>query len=115
MASEKRGKDQRTVTLDGDKLGHVGGSVIALVVMVLCFVYQETTLETALVRTAWAFVLGYGSIFFLVRVILRITLHEFAETRQRRKEEKREAARERKRAQREARETSPAEAAPEAG
>lgn len=80
MASAKPdNKLKRVVALDGDKLGHVVGTVVATAVMALCFFYQEVDGYTAAARVGWAFVLSYGATFFLVRVILRTTLSEFIE------------------------------------
>lgn len=74
-----KGNDSLVVALDGDKLGQIGGMMMAIIVMVLCFFWRETDMATALVRTAWAFVIGYGGIFLFVRIILRTTLFEMLE------------------------------------
>ena len=87
MANAKSdNKSKRVVALDGDKLGHVVGTVVATAVMATCFYYQEVDGYTAAVRVGWAFVLSYGATFFLVRVILRTALAEFIEQEQEKKE-----------------------------
>lgn len=72
-------KKGRKIALDGDKLGHVVGTTVALAVMAICFYFQKVDGVTAAVRVGWAFVIGYGATFFLVRVILRTTLFEFVQ------------------------------------
>lgn len=70
-------KIKRVLALDGHRLGLVGGTVLALAVMAACFYVRGVDGLTAATRTGWAFVAGYGAVFFLVRVILRTTLAEF--------------------------------------
>lgn len=78
MAAKDSDKSvKRSIALDGDKLGHVVGTVVALAVMALCFYVQKVDGFTAAVRVGWAFVIAYGATFFLVRVILRTTLREY--------------------------------------
>lgn len=91
ITSDKRGK---VIALDGDKLGHIAGAAVALVVMSLSFFYQEVDGVTAFVRTGWAFVFGYGATFFLVRVILKKTLALMIENKRVALEEKRARLRE---------------------
>lgn len=65
---------------------------IAIVVMALCFFWRETDFGTALVRTGWAFTMGYGAVFIFVRVILRTTLFEMVEHEREKKSKKRSGA-----------------------
>ena len=74
---EKRLK--RVIPLNGDKLGFVGGSIMATAVMIICFYYQRADGVTTVMRVAWTFVIAYAVTFFLVRTVLRITLLEFVE------------------------------------
>lgn len=74
-----KGNDTLVVALDGDKLGQIGGMAMAILVMAVCFFWRETDFATALVRTGWAFIAGYGGIFLFVRVVLRTTLFEMVE------------------------------------
>ena len=73
--------------LDGNRLGLVGGAVISALVLGLCFYVQETDGFTAFTRAGWSFVAAYGVIFLLVRLILRTTLFEAIEQRERKKAE----------------------------
>lgn len=74
MAEETTKSQSQVVALDGDKLGHIAGAVVALVIMAVSFYYREVDAATAFTRVGWAFVLAYGATYFLVRVILRVTL-----------------------------------------
>ena len=74
---EKRLK--RVIPLNGDKLGFIGGSILATAVMIICFYFRRADGVTTAIRVAWTFVVGYGMTFFLVRTILRITLLEFVQ------------------------------------
>ncbi len=82
---------RRVIVLDGDKLGHVVGAIAATIVMAFCFFYQKVDGYTVAIRAGWAFVICYGATFFLVRVILRITLQEYVLEKQRQKEKDTEA------------------------
>lgn len=73
------GDETLIVALDGDKLGQIGGTALALVVMAVCFYWRETDAQTALLRCGWAFVAGYGATFLMARVILRTSLFEMLE------------------------------------
>ena len=82
------------IALDGGKLGHIAGAVVALTVMVLSMYLSNADALTTFKRAGWAFVVGYGATFFLVRVILRITLSQLLEDRRAALEEKRARHRE---------------------
>lgn len=105
--SQKQPK--RTIALDGDKLGHIVGALVALTVLLLCFYYQKVDGFTAIVRTGWAFVMGYAATFFLVRIILRTTLFEFIRLKQEEKGPKKGAHLGSGEAQAEAAEVAPEE------
>lgn len=70
-------QSKRILVLDGDKLGHIVGVLVALVVMAICFFVQKADGYTTAIRVGWAFVVAYGATFVLVRIILRVTLFEF--------------------------------------
>lgn len=78
MATEGGEKKlKRVIPLNGEKLGHIGGAIMATIVMIICFVYQRADAATTAIRVAWTFVIGYGVTFFFVRTLLRVTLTEF--------------------------------------
>ncbi len=91
MAETGTKKQRRVVALNGDKLGLVTGSVFATAVLALCFFYRQTDTSTAAIRAGWAFVVAYGAAFFLVRVVLRTTLYEFAQRERERRATKKRA------------------------
>ena len=70
-------QSKRILVLDGDKLGHIMGVLVALVVMAICFFVQKADGYTTAIRVGWAFVVAYGATFVLIRIILRVTLFEF--------------------------------------
>lgn len=80
----------RTLTLDGDKLGFIAGSVVALGVALVQMFLRDADLLTTLVRSAWAFVGAYAAVFFLVRTILRTTLFEMLAEKESRRESRRQ-------------------------
>ena len=94
MSSEETGKKSMVIALDGGKLGHIAGAIVALTVMILSMYLSNTDALTTFKRAGWAFVVGYGATFFLVRVILRITLRQLLEDRRVELEEKRTRHRE---------------------
>lgn len=61
--------------MDGDKLGYVGGALVATVVMGVSFYFDVSMLE-GLFRAAFAFVVGYVVTFVLVRLIHGIAIYE---------------------------------------
>lgn len=75
----KKKRPRKVVALDGDKLGMIGGMLGATVVLMIGFFSQTGTITATLIRMGWVFVVCYGAIFFLVRVILRTTLKEMIE------------------------------------
>lgn len=86
---QQQKKIKRVVALDGHRLGLVGGTALALAVMAACFYLRGVDAVTAATRTGWAFVAGYGAIFFLIRVILRTTLSEFIQHHETKKKKNR--------------------------
>lgn len=84
----------RTLALDGDKLGFIAGSTIALGVALVQMFLREADLLTTLVRSGWAFVGAYAAVFFLVRIILRTTLFEMLAEKESRREARRQQLRE---------------------
>lgn len=84
----------RTLALDGDKLGFVAGSAIALGVALVQMFLQNADLLTTLVRSGWAFVGTYAAVFFLARTILRTTLFEMLAEKESRREARRQQMRE---------------------
>lgn len=71
----------RVVALDCHKLGNIAGTVVAIAVMGVVFAVQKVDWITAFMRIGWAFVIGYGATFLLVRVILRTTLYQMLQDR----------------------------------
>jgi len=84
----------RTLALDADKLGAIGGGLVALVVAAIQMFYWEADPMTTVIRSGWAFVGGYAAVFFLVRTILRTTLFEMLAEKSAKREAKREQMRE---------------------
>ncbi len=75
IVSQKK-TQKRVIGLDRHRLGLIGGSIGALVVMCLSFFYQHTDFYAAAIRTGWAFVVSYFAVAILVHGILRATLIE---------------------------------------
>ena len=82
------------VRLDGERLGHIAGGVAALLVMAVSLYVHKADALTTFTRSGWAFVAAYGATFFLVRVILRVTLRQVLEDRRNALEAKRAQRRE---------------------
>jgi hypothetical protein len=82
IVSEKKAP-KRVIGLDRHRLGLIGGSIGALVVLCLSFFYQQTDFYTAAIRTGWAFVVSYFAVAVLVHGILRATLIEVIQQRDR--------------------------------
>ncbi len=74
---ERKKQSKRVLVLDGDKLGHIMGVLVALIVMVICFFVQKADGYTTAIRVGWAFVVAYGATYLLIRIVLRVTLFEF--------------------------------------
>lgn len=91
---------RRAIALDGDRLGPIVGAALALVVFTICLTFRQNDLSASIVRAGWAFVLGYGATFFLVRIILRTTLREFLKLKAERLAARRQAQLEAQRANR---------------
>lgn len=91
ITSDKRGK---VIALDGDKLGFIAGTAVALIVMLLSFYYQKVDALTTFTRTGWAFVIAYGATFFFTRKVLKETLTLMIENKRAALEEKRTRLRE---------------------
>ena len=89
MARIESNPNTKVVALNGNRLGQIGGAVVACVVMAFSFYMREVDAFTAFTRVGWAFVIGYGATFFLVRVILVTTLRQMVEERRRTLEERR--------------------------
>ncbi len=80
----------RTLALDGDKLGFVVGSTVALGVALVQMFLRDADLLTTLVRSGWAFLGAYAAVFFLARTILRTTLFEMLAEKESRREARRQ-------------------------
>ena len=72
-------KTKKVIALDGDKLGMIGGTLGALIVLCISWFVHSGNISTTLIRMGWSFVICYGATFFLVRMILRTTLMEMIE------------------------------------
>jgi hypothetical protein len=83
----------RTLALDGDKLGFIAGSTVALGVALVQMFLRDADLLTTLVRSGWAFVAAYAAVFFLVRTILRTTLFEMLAEKESRRDARRQQLR----------------------
>lgn len=94
MAVSGPNKTSMVVRLDGERLGHIAGGVAALLVMAVSLFVHKADVLTAFTRAGWSFVAAYGATFFLVRVILRVTLHQVLEDRRTALDEKRAKRRE---------------------
>ncbi len=90
------------LALDADKLGLIAAVLVATIVMGLCFLQGVQGLEVA-VRAGLTFIVTYGAVYFLVRVILRAALIEFAQMQRDRKRRKRAELDEQRAERREAR------------
>jgi len=84
----------RTIALDADKLGAIGGGVVALFVAAIQMFYWKADPMTTVIRSGWVFVGTYAAVFFLVRSILRTTLFEMLAEKSAKREAKREQKRE---------------------
>lgn len=93
-AKTKTPTPARTLALDGDKLGFVAGSAVALGVALVQMFLQNADPLTTLVRSGWAFVGTYAAVFFLARTILRTTLFEMLAEKESRREARRQQLRE---------------------
>ena len=87
MARSEAKKPRRVVALDGSRLGNITGSCLACGTLAWCFFYREMDLASTMIRSGWAFVMGYGATFFLARAILRVTLYQALEEKKARREE----------------------------
>ena len=88
------------IALDGHKLGHIAGAAAAFVVLALSLYLRQTDALTTFTRVGWTFVVAYGSMFFLVRVILKTTLTQLALERRIALQERRERHREQRKGER---------------
>ena len=61
--------------MDGDKLGYVGGALMAWLVLGVSFYYDVAVLDS-LFRAVLAFAVGYVVAFMLVRIIHGIAVYE---------------------------------------
>ena len=103
MASKQTPK-RKAIPLDGDKLGMIGGTIGAIVVLIVTMASGQSDLISTLLRVGWTFVICYGATFFLVRVVLRTTLQEMML----RKQQERIAKAEKKKKEKAAREAEAA-------
>ena len=62
------------IALDGHKLGHIVGAIVAFAVLSISLFLRNADGLTTFARVGWSFVVAYGATYFLVRVILRTTL-----------------------------------------
>ena len=97
MVAPGSSKKGMVIALDGHKLGHIAGAVVAFTVLTLLFVLGNADALTTFTRVGWSFVVSYGATFFLVRVILRTTLAQLALDKRMALQEKRERHREQRR------------------
>ena len=82
------------IALNGHRLGHIAGAIVAFTVLALLLMLQNADAMTTFKRVGWSFVVSYGATFFLVRVILRTTLAQLALEKRVALKEKRERHRE---------------------
>ncbi len=117
MATTETGKKSMVIALDGHKLGHITGAMAGFVVMSLSLYFRNADAFTTFTRVGWTFVVAYGSMFFLVRVILRTTLAQLALEKRVALQEKRERHREQRRGERgdDARAETDVDTEPESG
>ena len=87
-------KKSMVIALDGHKLGHIAGAVVAFTVLTLLLVLGNADALTTFRRVGWSFVVSYGATFYLVRVILKTTLTQLALDKRTALQEKRERHRE---------------------
>lgn len=83
MDNRKVKSGRKVIPLDGDKLGMIGGTFGGLIVLIMSLYLHKGDIATTLLRVGWAFVICYGAIFLLVRIILRTTLQEMMEQKKR--------------------------------
>lgn len=62
------------IALDGHKLGHIVGALVAFTVLSLSLFLHNADGLATFTRVGWSFVVAYGATYFLVRVILLTTL-----------------------------------------
>jgi hypothetical protein len=79
MALDNPKKVKRIIALDRHRLGLIGGTVGALLVLVVSFWISEADILVAIIRAGWAFILCYAATVFLVYRILHTTLTEMIE------------------------------------
>ncbi len=82
------------IALDGHKLGHIAGALVAFAVLTILLFLRNADALTTFTRAGWSFVVAYGATYFLVRVILRTTLALLALEKQTALKEKRAKHRE---------------------
>ncbi len=82
------------IALDGHKLGHITGAIVAFIVLTLLLALGNADAITTFKRVGWSFVVSYGATFFLIRVILRTTLTQLALEKRTALQEKRDRHRE---------------------
>ncbi len=85
------------IGLNGHRLGHIAGALVAFTVLTLLLVLGNADALTTFTRVGWSFVVSYGATFFLVRTILRTTLAQLALDKRVALQEKRERHREQRR------------------
>ena len=100
---KKSSKSKKVVAFDGDKLGMIGGTIGAILVLLISLYAHPGDMMTTIIRMGTAFVICYGGTFFLVRVILRATLQEMIEQEKKDKAARKEARDADKQARREER------------
>jgi hypothetical protein len=76
---KKSSARKKSIPLDGDKLGMIGGMIGAIIVLFISLFAHKGEMLTTVIRVGWAFVICYGGTFFLVRMILRTTLLDLLE------------------------------------
>lgn len=90
-SGKKSSTPKKVIPLDGDKLGMIGGTIGAIIVLFVSLSVHSGDLLTTIIRMGWAFVICYGGTFFLVRMVLRTTLQEMIELEKEAKRAKQEA------------------------
>ena len=68
--AKKSSKPKKVVALDGDKLGMIGGTIGAIIVLIISLYLHPGDMWTTVIRMGTAFVICYGGTFFLVRIRL---------------------------------------------
>ena len=94
METTGSSKKGMVIALNGHKLGHIAGAIVAFTVLTLLVALGNADALTTFRRVGWSFVVSYGATFFLVRVILRTTLAQLALDKRMALQEKRERHRE---------------------